>query len=369
MKITDTTPSDARPRAIARDAAVVLDGETVVVAEGQIHVLNGTASAIWERCDGSTSVDAIVAGLASEYHVSVEVLDREVQAALTDLVERGLVDLERAHAAASEARVIIETVPSCSGCGQGPDYEQQLLLDAGTVLVSVGCDHDVAELLERALGHRVVGRADPPHGRPSYGVVIPSRSGTAGREDLARLHRGPDVLLTSRSPERVLSGLLTQVASHDIPPGHTLLEGLAVGRSDRVVIRAVPANRVRFERAAARHGLAVSDAPVLALARGSMAVVIGAPQLRPNVEIMQAFARARARRHDNDIGTLTWGDYHVVGFGVEGNPGVPSVLGELGATAGPEGSAGSVLRELLDGFASRPILSCPSLEQIAELVR
>ena len=367
MRVDGQPLSDACPRAVACDAVAVVDGETVLVAKGCIHVLNPTAAAIWERCDGSASVDRLAAELAGEYDVAAEVLVREVHVAITDLLERGLVGLEGASRGASEPRMIVETTPSCSGCGHGPNYEEQLLIDAGAVLVSIGCDGEVAAALEHALGSRVVGRTDPRQTRPSYGVVTPPRSRIPGRHDLARLHRGPDVLLASRRPERVLSGLLSQVASHDPPTGHTVLEALAVGHSGRVVVLAVPANRVRFERAMARHGLEVSDAPVLCVESTAMTVAVGGSQFEPSVERLHAFAAARPQLHD-EIKNLSWGDYEVMGFGVEGDPGVPSVLGELGATAGSTLSSGSAFAALLAGVASRPILSRPSPDQIAELI-
>lgn len=360
--------SRARPRAIARGSSVTRDGATVVIAGGQIHVLNPTAAEIWRRCDGSVSVEALAIELAAEYSVPVNVVIEDVSVGVSGLLGRGLVAIGEPAFSPAEVKPVVETVPSCTGCGTGPDYEQQLLIDVGAVAVSIGCDGEVADAMEAALGNRVVGRRPDSSGPPSYGVVIPTQRHAPGRYDLARLHRGPDVLLTSRRPERVLWALLAQAATHEPPSGHMILNALAVGISDRVVVVPVPKQRVRFERAAARCGLAVSDAPAVAVDLLAATVAIGAPLLRPEPGALRSLSESRSNLQD-DADPLPWGTYRLVGLGVDGPGTLPSVIGELGSSTGAGGSGRSALRDQLRGAAALPIVSCPSVEQIAELIR
>jgi hypothetical protein len=55
-------------------------GETLVLDDqaGQIHQLNCTASFVWGRCDGKTSVDEIVALMAAQFDVDEKVARNDV---------------------------------------------------------------------------------------------------------------------------------------------------------------------------------------------------------------------------------------------------------------------------------------------------
>lgn len=64
------------------------------------HILNATARQIWQLCDGSHDLDDIVGDVARTFpQVPVEQVRRDVERAVQDLVEKGLV----VWAAADEA--------------------------------------------------------------------------------------------------------------------------------------------------------------------------------------------------------------------------------------------------------------------------
>jgi pyrroloquinoline quinone biosynthesis protein D len=92
------TPIDPNSHpARAADVHLQLDkatGEPVLVsAEGELD-LNDTAHAILNLCNGATSVDGIVAALASEYEVEENVLRADALECLGDLLERHLIVLQ-----------------------------------------------------------------------------------------------------------------------------------------------------------------------------------------------------------------------------------------------------------------------------------
>jgi hypothetical protein len=57
-----------------------IEGEAVILndAAGVLHRLNPTASFIWECCDGTSSVDDIVARLANAYDVDLTTCEKDV---------------------------------------------------------------------------------------------------------------------------------------------------------------------------------------------------------------------------------------------------------------------------------------------------
>jgi len=61
------------------------------VERGTTHVLNPTARAIWELCDGTTTLDELVDAICQVFSVSHGVALRDVAAVLAQLEEAGLV--------------------------------------------------------------------------------------------------------------------------------------------------------------------------------------------------------------------------------------------------------------------------------------
>lgn len=62
-------------------------GETLVLddQQGRVHQLNPTASFIWKRCDGKTSVQQIVNTLTEMFDVEFDVACRDVTEAIAKL--------------------------------------------------------------------------------------------------------------------------------------------------------------------------------------------------------------------------------------------------------------------------------------------
>jgi len=92
-----TAPRTRRPRRrrdlIARavaDERVILDRRA-----GLVHRLNSTASFVWDRCDGLTSVDAIAAALAARFAVDRPRARADVRATVARLAALGLLQPER----------------------------------------------------------------------------------------------------------------------------------------------------------------------------------------------------------------------------------------------------------------------------------
>jgi hypothetical protein len=59
------------------------------------HELNPTARAVWELCDGTTTVDELVDAICEVFSVEREVAMADVTAIVDDLVAAGLVGLVR----------------------------------------------------------------------------------------------------------------------------------------------------------------------------------------------------------------------------------------------------------------------------------
>ena len=72
-----------------------LQDELVIVrpADGQIRVLNGVGSFVWQALDGENSCAAIAQLVCAEYEVSVEEAEADVLGFLTELAADDLVRL------------------------------------------------------------------------------------------------------------------------------------------------------------------------------------------------------------------------------------------------------------------------------------
>ena len=73
----------------------VYDGEAVIVSpqDSTLHTLNEVGTLVWEAADGRTPVAAIVARLCSQYDVATPDAERDVEAFVERLRERGLITL------------------------------------------------------------------------------------------------------------------------------------------------------------------------------------------------------------------------------------------------------------------------------------
>lgn len=82
------------PVARYRSSAVALEEHVGLYHEqrGELVLLNETAAAVWECCDGRTDVATIVAELADRYSAPAQIIGEEVRSTLGKLAELGLVD-------------------------------------------------------------------------------------------------------------------------------------------------------------------------------------------------------------------------------------------------------------------------------------
>jgi hypothetical protein len=64
----------------------------LTTSDGSAHVLNDTALALWELCDGGTAPHEMVHALHQFYDADREEIDAAVRRILDDLAELGLVD-------------------------------------------------------------------------------------------------------------------------------------------------------------------------------------------------------------------------------------------------------------------------------------
>lgn len=81
--------------------ARTIDGEALVITpeDSKLHTLNETATYIWDRADGSRTLEAIAAEMADEFEVDPVTLRAEAIAFVEDAVQRGLMVLSDRPAA------------------------------------------------------------------------------------------------------------------------------------------------------------------------------------------------------------------------------------------------------------------------------
>jgi pyrroloquinoline quinone biosynthesis protein D len=91
-----TTSLSSRPRRraglqlrVSGDEAALLDPTSDAV-----HVLNDTALALWELCDGETSVEEMVVAAVGLFDADEGRLEQDVLDALDAMAHRGLLDSE-----------------------------------------------------------------------------------------------------------------------------------------------------------------------------------------------------------------------------------------------------------------------------------
>jgi Coenzyme PQQ synthesis protein D (PqqD) len=72
----------------------IVDGEVVVLDRRSdlIHQLNPTASYIWDRCDGRSTVAEIASQLAAAFDVDAKTAIQDVATAVMQLHSRGLLE-------------------------------------------------------------------------------------------------------------------------------------------------------------------------------------------------------------------------------------------------------------------------------------
>ena len=358
--ITAAVTPASMPRRIGADDAVAVDEVTVVFASGQLHELNASAATIWQACTGHVSIAAIASDLADRFGLASDRMESEIMDAARTLGERGLLDLTGDAPLASLP--ILEPVPLCGSCGDGPRYETQLVIDVGEAVLTIGMDRGLADPMATALRGHAIGVLDEPERRPSYGIVVPEAGRVRGAQEVSRLYRGPDILARSRRPQRVLDALVAQI-SHHRASGQTLLDALAVGDGARVVLVPPPPNPVGFERAVTRRGLAVGDLASVMI-DDRHAAHIGAVDLDVDRAAIEAIAASRG-----DVGRepppLRWGTYPIAGLAVRGVPTRTSAFSELGPLLAGEPAS---LASMLSLAAAVPIVNGVDVDTLARVL-
>jgi hypothetical protein len=309
------------------DSASEVGAVTLVARAGGLHELNPSAALVWRQWREPASPAAVTAALADTLAVDAATLAADVMAAAGGLLAAGLLE----PVGVPPVRAILEPVPACSGCGPGPTYECHVLVALGDVAVAVGADAELADALARGFGARTLD-VRPAEGRASYGLVVPHRS-PGPRHELARLHRGPDVLARVRDPWRAVRALIDQIGAHAVPAGALVLDAVAVESGGRVALVPVPRDRKRYERSCRDTGIRASDGVVVTVDVASREVVIGSPWLGFDEAAVASVVEAR-RWVEDTAAVPPAGRYQLVGFGVTESPGLGRVIGELGPSIG-----------------------------------
>ena len=65
------------------------EGTVILLLSGMMHQLNLLGGMIWNLCDGTRDVDAIVTALQQEFDVDRDELQNDVREFVDDLIERG----------------------------------------------------------------------------------------------------------------------------------------------------------------------------------------------------------------------------------------------------------------------------------------
>lgn len=80
------------------------DGEQVRLRDprqSHAHVLNATAFALWELCDGTTTPGEMVEAICTLFGVARSDAERDIELGLADLTRAGLVEWRRRHVESS----------------------------------------------------------------------------------------------------------------------------------------------------------------------------------------------------------------------------------------------------------------------------
>jgi PqqD family protein of HPr-rel-A system len=141
------------PRSSGEVAAVELDGETVLYHErlGSAHVLNPTASVVWARLDGVTTLATLASVLSEAYGVDGARMRDDVIGIVDELGRQGLLDGVEADPAVVEAHQLRPAEDEAPGSGPRP-----------AAAPATGGTEDAAERSEGTGGSHVRYLPEPP---------------------------------------------------------------------------------------------------------------------------------------------------------------------------------------------------------------
>lgn len=87
---------DQHPVPHPQVASRIVDGEALLVLadSGEVTVLNGVGSRVWELVDGSRSVAQIVDSLVEEYEMTRDEVQQDVTSFIRELIENKILVLK-----------------------------------------------------------------------------------------------------------------------------------------------------------------------------------------------------------------------------------------------------------------------------------
>ena len=94
--MTSSLELNARPRPSADVVAREIDGQIIIVPltsglgdmEDELYTLNDTGKSIWDRLDGTRTIEQVVKDLTAEFDASVETLRTDVLGLVDELLKR-----------------------------------------------------------------------------------------------------------------------------------------------------------------------------------------------------------------------------------------------------------------------------------------
>jgi hypothetical protein len=93
---------NARPRPSADIVARVIDGQIIIIPlvagigdmEDELYTLNETGKDIWDRLDGTRTIEQIVKDLSAEFDATEDVLRTDVLGLVEELLKRKILVVE-----------------------------------------------------------------------------------------------------------------------------------------------------------------------------------------------------------------------------------------------------------------------------------
>ncbi|MGZ4734706.1 MAG: PqqD family protein [Acidimicrobiia bacterium] len=364
------------PQARPDVAVVTLDGEAVIHRRGQVHVLDPVATLVWRCADGEASVNEIAADLADAFAASPESVLRDVGHAVERLTALDLLADAGADAgvdsdsdSAPRDDLLVDPPGSCPSCVER-HWAFRRSYRTGTRVASVAANNERADAVVRAVfAAQLVDTPPELATEPPFFAVELHEHESGGLQRLDLLHRGDTIVARSRRPDRVVRALAGHLASYgDLGAlGLAAVNGLVVGRGERAMVVAHPADPLRFRRALARHGVLVADMPVALVDPSTGDVVVGAPGLDVDLSPIEALA---LQSSGLEADPLPWGRARVVAIGVPAPASPAAALLALGPAEGDHGDHDGTLRALLALFDAVPVTDAADPEAIsAELER
>lgn len=117
MRPPSSISGSDRPRPGDNVTTEVLDGEAVIHVEGKpgLHVLNLTASLIWQNLDGRRTLDELAASLSQLAGEPFDTVQRDVLEAVRDFGDNGLLQGIEATESADDLREVVGSTAAVSG--------------------------------------------------------------------------------------------------------------------------------------------------------------------------------------------------------------------------------------------------------------